>query len=387
VILNCLLINGYTQQSINLQYNRIFADVVSFQGDIGLPYTIETSTNLSDWILLRGLNGTPTGYQCFTNYPTNRILFYRASTPTFTEVIKMWSNPDAPQPTLVYTGAGANEDEADRITVAVYDLTSTNITTTLRKLNVYMQTINENASFIFPTLYLYNGSTHLASSSTISNSTTSTIGTFNDLNLALPANTIRTLTVKTDVRNMGLYTNGVRAYSSLYASGVTGGYSNNPVIVDINNIEVGVKPTIINGGTNLFNRFGAQHELVWLTATPGVFPNGVKNYEIYFVFKLSARGGDVFLNRTPVPISLAASTGANILSTTWIIGSGLGPDDSISEGNTAIANLSVILENTDNLPTPKTLSVIAIRYGDSSINRTNHTIDYGLESFTKTVQF
>lgn len=378
----CSVLIGHAQ---TLQINRVPADIISFQGVSGVPYTIETSTNLTNWSVLRVLNGTPTGYHHFTNFPVKQVLFYRTSTVLCFEAIKVSLSPSSPQPTAIFATSGSNSDEADGVTVAVYDISSTNISSTLKDLKVTINTTAGNPNRIFPVMYLYHGSTSIGSTSTVSNSPTSASGIFNDLDFVLPPNSTSSFRLKMDVRNIGLYPDGVKAFTVLHASGIAGGYSNNPVVVDGGNNRVGVQSSTVIGYTNLFIKSGAMHTL---TSSPNATQLSTDRYAIDFCFRLEAVSGDVYISRGH-SVAFNVTPGANVALCFWEVGSALETADYyvIPEGNFSNIKLLVLLDNADGLATPKTLSINSIHYGDSSTNLTNRVMDYNLEPFTKTVQF
>jgi len=101
-------------------------------------------------------------------------------------------NPSTPASTNIIANNGSNNNEADKVTVLSFDLNSQNG-------NTKITNISANVSLSvgdIPYVYLFDGSTILASETLLNNSVS-----FADLDLNIATNTTKTLTLKVDIAN------------------------------------------------------------------------------------------------------------------------------------------------------------------------------------------
>jgi len=128
--------------------------------------------------------------------------------------ITVSTNQATPKKAAVIASEGTSDDEADEVTLLMADFKADKDNVTLTDLVVNVTKTGTGGATASSTVYLYDGSTELDSTSVTSNT-----ATFTDIDLAIANGATKTLTIKTDIRNANATASVISA--SIAASGVT----------------------------------------------------------------------------------------------------------------------------------------------------------------------
>lgn len=228
--------------------------VVTFQGDPWTAYTVQVSSNLTDWQDLTVLLGTANGFHSLTNFPSGKTFYRTVVNHSPSQIVTTIdaSSPPARQVLISKVSPTVN------VALGVFDIKSVGENATLRRLSITINTAGgtpdqNDIDQLFTNVKIKVGSL-VYSSDRIPVLTTSGEVVFSNLNIPLPSDTYVPVTVFGDVtQDTGGILNGISATITLVSSGTPGGTSNNPYVEDANFNSIGVSSAVLSCNSVTFS--------------------------------------------------------------------------------------------------------------------------------------
>ena len=122
--------------------------------------------------------------------------------------LKLSLDSSSPSTSSLVASEGSDNNELDKATVLVFGAKAEKDNAVITDLTITMATTTSaSTAAIFPTVYLYDGSTEVDNASYNGSGTVS----FHDLTVNVSKDSTKTLTIKVDVRNAGVTTQGLTA--------------------------------------------------------------------------------------------------------------------------------------------------------------------------------
>jgi hypothetical protein len=211
---------------------------------------------------------------------------------------------DSSSPSTGNIQTSSGNTQTQNVLLAVYKIKSQNVNATLQGLNINAMVDGGNGNGVGTVLsafQLKSGSTLLTSGTAATTTASTSVVTFSNFNLALPANTYVPVSVYATVAG-GI--NGTSATTSLVAraSNITGiDQSSNTLTVSTNSTIVSSNLTFTLNGVNLTNLAMGTKSLS--NGSTG----GTLGFTQDFLYTLNAGNTDLYVSKTPA-LALATST-------------------------------------------------------------------------------
>jgi len=389
------------QEPVVLSYKRVAADVVSFQGNPGIEYIVQTSVNLIDWHGIALLHGTGNGFQSYTNFPNQEHLFYRVvitnDSPDGVVIVSLDSS--TPLPALIPISRWQSTYD---VALGVWDIRSHRTDSVIRKLDFVLNTTGGSGASLFEAIGLFRGSTLIAYAFVLSNDVMTSSVTFDNLEIPIPAEQTIALTLCADISpDLGGLFEGVTANAVLVASGSALGMSNNPVVTDSHyGRTLSVNSTTVSGNMMTFTSLGlllgnlGAYDSITTVYDPWGYMKNI--HELHFTFTANNYGGngDLYFSKdineflritnsipSTVSSNLVLSVGTSTVASTenaYIIPAGGSCTFSIY-GNIVSTNITT--------PSSGVLGITGIRFGNSPDNLTTYTYDRDLQRLSLFLRF
>lgn len=381
-----------------LSFQKLSADVITFQADLGKNYAIQSSTNLVDWSPVDMIDGHGSIVR-YTNIVAQQAqMFYRTVVTTSQGVILQIS-ATSPQTRIVKI---SESTETDNVLLFKGEMRSP-VDGTLRQQEAIF-TINGNRTFdqvfsdaklrIAGITYSFDSRTNIGAS--VPGESTNWLVRFSSLASPLPANIYRSFDVLGRIaKNENMSLEGVWVAVSVVASGTFGGTTNNPLVEDGFYNTVGISSTVLEGSKAIFT---SGEAFINGTSTqigsPIVNNNQIVAYPVEFQLSITAGDNTLYVSKyTPTAFSTTVGPG----------------QDNIFVPTDITASPTLVAGDTDNyyvIPAGSTrefsvfgtlyrgagsglasIQVTAIRFGLSAGSLDTYTINWGLENLRATVQF
>ena len=292
------------QCSLNAQtltINRVPADIIQFQGTVSIDYTLQTSTDLSNWQNLALISGNGGGSLSYTNFPSGNKLFYR----TVQAAVALISlDAASPLASLVLASDTVNGQSLG-LPVLVADVRARDsYPLQLRTIRVAITTTPQGNNATVTAAYLYQGSTLIASSSvtggtaTFANISEGTAGSI------IPSGVLIPYTIKVDVT--GITTGTVAVNAAII--GVAQEIVSDGNMAWANGNALGAVQTVV--GTGPLFQLTSSPSITKIDITPGGATSSVFQYTATFNVTVIAVGEDVSFG---LPGSSTPSFGTNSL--------------------------------------------------------------------------
>lgn len=236
---------------------------------------------------VRGVDGAGIDQYSSSSALTGRITTFSAELAE-TATLKVSLNSSSPKKTDLVATAGSNENEMDKVTVLVMDVKAEKDDVLLTDLTVEIDETSGSAANT-PTLYIFDGSSELDNASVVTSGDNYAI--FSDVDITIPKDTTKTLTIKADVRSATSARTGYTAAAS--SSDFTAENSKG------DSVTVSGSAT---GNEIGFTNVGAEVSLISKSITTNGAPqtSGANNISTStltatFNVKVKALGGDIYL--------------------------------------------------------------------------------------------
>jgi len=237
-------------------------------------------------------------------------------------------------------------------------------------------------------LYLYDGSTLLASTSSLAYNASAF---FEEINLLIPKDTTKTLTVKADInKTVGNYAEGDGFYASLATSGISA--------EDATTFGTAtVSGSTVNSGTAYLYAKAPSLALVSSSITPVSVSTGTISYngkaDAKIRIRVTAQGGDIYIASSTTNDYIATSTYPASASVSQSITTFSGVEDTdagnyvVRSGNSGDIEIYVQLTRVNDgggLPEPDittNVSIAQLKWGTTDTAPASVTQTWGLTDF------
>ena len=284
-----------------LTINRVPADIIQFQGTAGVDYTLQTSTDLSNWQNLALISENGTGSLSYTNFPSGDKMFYRTVQAAVTLISLDAASPLA---SLVMASDTVNGQSLG-LPVLVADVRARgSYPLQLRTIRVAITSTPQGNNAAVTAAYLYQGSTLIASSSVTSG--TATFANIPDgaAGSIIPSGVLVPYTVKVDVTGVTTGTVSVNAAIIGVVQEITSGGN----VAWVNGNALGAVQTVV--GTGPLFQLSSSPTITKMDITPGGASSSVFQYTATFNVTVIAVGEDVSFG---LPGTSTPSFGTNSL--------------------------------------------------------------------------
>ncbi|HEY4480274.1 MAG TPA: hypothetical protein VJB58_02290 [Candidatus Paceibacterota bacterium] len=149
---------------------------------------------------IRGVDGAGIDQYGPTSALSNRSTTFSAELAE-TATLNLSLNSSSPKKNDVFATAGASEDEADKLTLMVFDLKAEKDDVKITDIGIDIDKTGSGAANASTTVYLYEGSTELDSASLVNSGASGSFFNFTDFDYVVPKDTTKTLTLKADIRS------------------------------------------------------------------------------------------------------------------------------------------------------------------------------------------
>lgn len=239
---------------------------------------------------VRGVDGAGLTQEGPSSAISRRTVTLDADTLVDTATLKVSKNSSSPAAVTIIASEGSGDNEKDKVTALVFDIKATKDEITITSLKA-TTTGTGSGTASATVAYLFEGdSTEPVGSASVSYDGNTGVAFFDDLDIVIPADTTKTLTLKLDIR-------GASATGKAYVTVV---HSEN--MVAENSEGTDIDPTGSATGESLtFKNAGASISLIGSPATTvnTVSDNGISTSTVStrFVVRVKAEGADVLLGR------------------------------------------------------------------------------------------
>lgn len=274
--------------------------------------------------------------------------------------------------------------QTNDVTLGMYDFKSENQASTINTLQFTMANNKGSSTVsIFKSVKLTDGST------TYYASTIGTTTIFTNLNISLPLDSYKTLTLKADVADQDEFTPGTIASSSIVAN------TTNVVGVDVNYNSLSV-----NGGNTVSGQDVTLTSAGATVAVGSVSTNAIDNgssatvkYGVTMSYTLSnTSSNDLYVSAKTFE-AVATSTTASSSSFTLMSASGTNGNDVagsyyvVPAGSSRTFTLSGVIDNTNGTSGAKEFKITAIRFSDTVSDLTKSSINFGIDALRAVATF
>ncbi len=149
---------------------------------------------------VRGVDGAGIDQYGPTSALSSRTTTFSAELAE-TATLNMSLNSSSPKKAGVFATAGSSENEADKLTLMVFDLKAEKDDVEVTDIGVSVTKTGSGGANASTTVYLYEGSTELDSASLVASGANGSFFLFSDFDYVVPKDSTKTLTVKADIRS------------------------------------------------------------------------------------------------------------------------------------------------------------------------------------------
>ncbi|MEA2715376.1 MAG: hypothetical protein QOG91_404 [Candidatus Parcubacteria bacterium] len=289
------------EAAIQLELGRVAdASMFLYSGlQSGAGYELQYSADLAVWKHAKVLYGN--GADRVNIYSGSPAAFYRIKSgiPADLGIVTVGIDPSSPLSSIRQI---STVGETDNVVLAVFDVKSENVPSTLRHLSFEVSSSGAAVTSLFNDIKIKAGSLIYSAD----NVGTNTV--FSDLAIPLPADQYVPVTVFGKIpRDSNGSLDGVSVRIGLSAGGSGGGIRNNPEVENWNYDLLEVNENTLEGNQQAFSSSGlVMSNAAASLGTPIMLPNGeVIAYEgITFGFDITAGADSVYISSDPT-ISLA----------------------------------------------------------------------------------
>ncbi len=305
LLANRLLILTLSIVSANaqtLQLKKLNADVISFSGDAGTDYRLETATDIAstNWetvvVLHSGHmygNSSPVRYTNIVEVVPQR--YYRTVNLGPTTPISVSLNASSPLSRIVQI---SSSQKTANVVMLVTDLKSV-VDATGRSVECFVTASTTNIFGFITNIKLQSGAL------TYSADTISTVSSnrakvkFTNLFIPMPANVCVPAMFLIDVaQNTGGQFEGVTASIEIISGGAPGGPFNNPYVEDASYYTLPVTSNTVTGATATFTSVGAIANNTFATLGVAVVDGGGNtHYPCTFGYTLTAGDNTLYVSK------------------------------------------------------------------------------------------
>lgn len=298
-----LIASTFCAQAQTLQLKKLSADVISFSGDAGTDYRLETATDIAstNWetvvVLHSGHmygNSSPVRYTNITEVMPQR--FYRTVNLGPTAPVDVNLNTAISPPSRVVKIS--DSEKTANVVMLVADFTSV-VDATGRSIECFVTTSTTNlVGFILDVKAKSGGAIYSADSIAMVSSNRAKVK-FTNLLIPLQANSHTSVTFLIDVaKNTGGQFDGVTASIEIVSGGAPGGPFNNPYVEDASYFTLGVTSNTVTGATATFTSGDAVVSNTFATlGAPVVDGSGNTHYPCTFGYTLMAGDNSLYISK------------------------------------------------------------------------------------------
>jgi hypothetical protein len=302
-ILALSLFSAVAQTPVNITLAKKAAYIVSFPAEAGVEYTIQSSTNMSDWMNVTSMQTTG-GTVSYTDVVDDHGQgFYRviASATTGSILVKL-DTALSPPAQIVHI---STTSETDLVPLAVFDVKSVGKNGTLSTMNIQVATTGTNVINMFTDIKIKAGGSTYSADLIVGS-----IAHFANLVIPLPQDQFLPITVYGRVaRNVGNMLEGATAQVSLVASADL----HNPYVMDAQFNTMPVNNSVSVGAVMTFASQAAITSNLTTSSIPLVNVSNVLSYAVGFGYTLTAADSTLYVSKNPTDAATFSVGVASVL--------------------------------------------------------------------------